>query len=154
MTSIPRRIRNCTSSFHMLSEIERHSLSLFQKGIFLLCLYLCYVCNVKGIVTINENKPVREDIICDFYQMGPKLAQNRYTVAILSMVSYIILWSGDQCFGITLAMITYVNINDFACDKYRGRCFVRGNRNWKGMGIDKKCVLYRFNVAEHRFRFW
>lgn len=46
--------------------------------------------------------------------MGPKLAQNRYPVAILWMVSYIILWSGEQCFGTTPAMSTYVNINDFA----------------------------------------
>lgn len=57
---------------------------------------------------------MRKDIICDFYQMGPKLAQDRYPVVILWMVSYIILWSGEQCFGATPATSTYVNVNYFA----------------------------------------
>lgn len=51
--------------------------------------------------------------------MGPKLAQNRYSVVILWMVSYIILWSGEQCFGTTPATSTYVNINDFAVTSMR-----------------------------------
>lgn len=67
--------------------------------------------------------------MCDFNQMGSKLAQHKCPVAFLWMVSYIILWSGDQGFGSTPAMITYVNINDFACGRYGGRCFVCGNVN-------------------------
>lgn len=63
-------IRNYVISFHIFSEIEKHSLSLFNLFFGCVCIYA--VCNVKGIVTVNEgikeNEAVGKAIIYDFWE--------------------------------------------------------------------------------------